>query len=392
MRAFALTWLMLWTLIGCKTTAGDSPAPNSSDDITSQRTPVKYQVEYVSQFQPTDEDHLSVCTWNIQWIGHWKAKRNADIANVLRHCDIAVIQEVVTPPWDVTIVSRDNPSVQNSITLKGDAESKAFVEAMRSAGFDGIELSPEDTGPNKNHINTTASEWYVLFFKSKKVEMAKDLPKGFLATPLAGNSVYSRVPYAFGVRARRNEKPSIDMVLISVHLHASGDKEPLRRCKARRIREFRFINEWITEKKEKHVSKEKDYFVLGDMNVEDLEEVEAYMGKTPAWFSTELAQITPESALEPETPAAQMNLRNVRSMNYLVDSKDMKGTNLKRDKAYDHVMHYTTTTLDIQPTLQIVDLAKTLNLESFPNANAFVQAYSDHNPLRFVITLSEDRD
>lgn len=391
MRAHALIGFMLWALIGCKTTEV-STASKDSDAIISPKS-AKYQVEYVSQFQPVDADHLSVCTWNIQWVGHWKAKKNADIANVLRHCDVAVIQEIVTPPWDVTVVTDGNPATQKTITLKGDVESKAFVDAMKSVGFDGIELSPEDTGPTRNHINTTASEWYAIFFKSQKAEIAKNLPNGFLSAPLAANPVYSRVPYAFGIRARHNGKPSVDMVLISVHLHATGDNEPTRRCKARRIREFHFINQWITERKEQHVSQEKDYFVLGDMNIEDLEEVEAFMGQSPTWLKTETAKIEDETAFEvPENPAAQMNLRNVRSMNYLVDSKDMKGTNLKRDKAYDHVMHYTTTTLDLVPTLQIVDLTKTFHLESFPNANSFVQAYSDHNPLRFVITLGADRD
>lgn len=393
MRIYAISMLAFLTLFGCKTTEdiASSKGAGTVDAGTVGANPQpRYQVEYVSQFTPAGNDQLSVCTWNIQWIGHWKAKKNQDIANVLRNCDVAVIQEMVAPPWDVTVTSKGS---QETVTLKGDVEAKAFVDAMKAVGFDGVELSAEDTGPTKNHTNTTASEWYIAFFKSAKVEIAQDLPKGFLARKLAGHSIYSRVPHAFGIRARHNGKPSVDMVLVSVHLHATGDNEPKRRCKARRIREFRYINQWITQKKKNHASHEKDYFVLGDMNIEDLEEVNAFMGESPEWLNTELAATEPLVDLDtPEDPSSFYMLRNVKSMNYAPETKTLKGTNIKRDKPYDHVMHYTTTTLDILPTLQIVDLAKSFDLESFPKANDFVQAYSDHNPLRFVVKLSEDRD
>lgn len=394
MRIHALAGLML--LLICCTTTSTGPTSKTNGIVVPDKesrevtAPLPYQVEYVSQFQAVDADQLAVCTWNVQWIGHWKAKKNADIANVLRHCDVAVIQEMVAPPWNVQVTAH---SKKGSKIIKGDIESKAFVTAMNNVGFDGIELSAEDTGPKKNHINTPASEWYVMFFKSHKVQVAPDLPKGFLAKKLAGHSVYSRVPHAFGIRAKRNGQPSIDMVLVSVHLHATGDNEPKRRCKARRIREFRFINQWISQNKAGHSSGEKDYFVLGDMNIEDLEEVQAFMGRAPTWLSAELAETAPLDDLDsPEDPSTQKLLSKLRAMNFHVTSNVMKGTNLKRDKPYDHVMHYSTTTLNVWPTLQIVDLAKTFGLENFPSANAFVQAYSDHNPLRFVITLGEDRD
>ncbi len=393
MRTYVTSFFVLLVLFGCKTT--EDINASKATGFTAPGAPAaspqdKYQVEYVPQFSPVDNDHLSICTWNIQWIGHWKAKKNTDIANVLRHCDVAVIQEMVAPPWDVTVTSK---GTAETVTLKGDVEAKAFVDAMKGVGFDGVELSAEDTGPTKNHTNTTASEWYTAFFKSAKVEIAQDLPQGFLARKLAGHSVYSRVPHAFGIRARHNGKPSVDMVLVSVHLHATGDDEPKRRCKARRIREFRYINQWVSQKKKNHASQEKDYFVLGDMNIEDLEEVNAFMGQPPEWLETELAATEPLVDIEtPEDPSSFAMLRMVKSMNYAPETKTLKGTNIKRDKPYDHVMHYTTTTLDIEPTLQIVDLARTFNLESFPKANDFVQAYSDHNPLRFVVKLTEDRD
>lgn len=395
MRFLILALLAVLTFATCKTPDIHPPlsepasAPQSAGPIEPESEQT-YEAKLVNQFSVAGPDSLAVCTWNIQWIGHWKAKRNDDLAETLKNCDVAVIQEMVAPPWDVTVVER---RTQTPRVLNGDPESKAFVDAMKAVGFDGVLLSPEDTGPTKNHTNATASEWYALFYKSVKVSAAPDLPSGFLARKLAGHSVYSRVPYAFALRAKREGKPSADFVLVSVHLHAKGAGESVQRSKAVRVREFRAINQWITKQRLKHQSKEQDFFVVGDMNIEDLEEVMAFFGQPAPWMEAEIASVPAASDdLEPLLPEAASRLRKVRSMNYAARSRTMIGTNLQRTKPFDHVMHHGDITLGTDPVLEILDIQKAFKLATFPNARTFVQAYSDHNPLRFVIRLSEDKD
>lgn len=399
MNARLLATLTILALIACQTSSRDGPyrepareAPSSSDVVPLPQTSGErhYEAKLVHAFTPPLDDSLAVCTWNIQWIGHWKAKRHEDLAKTLEPCDVAVVQEMVAPPWDVLVV---DPAKKATVTLKGDLEAKAFAEAMRKVGFDGVLLSEEDTGPTKNHTNSTASEWYVAFFKTSKVVAAKDLPSGFLAKKRAGNSVFSRVPYAFALRALRHGKPSVDFVLVSVHLHAKGPSETEKRAKARRVREFRAINEWITSQRSKHPSGEQDFFVVGDMNIEDFEEVMAFFGKPSPAIETELAAMP--LANERENPPlwdTSESLRSVQSMNYSARLRTMTGTNLRRTKPFDHVMHHRDITVETGAVLEILDMPAVFGLDEFPDARAFIQAYSDHAPLRFLIGLGEDKD
>jgi len=149
---------------------------------------------------------LSLCSFNIQFLGSSKERDNEALANLLKPYDVVVVQELVAPPYPGTF--------PNGEAFRPDPESKRFFDAMRALGFDYV-LSEEDTGTGDTiHSNGTNTEWFVAFFRASKVGRARDLPSGFLAEDRSNNDDYERVPYAF---AFRTGGKTLDFVLISVH-------------------------------------------------------------------------------------------------------------------------------------------------------------------------------
>ena len=87
---------------------------------------------------------LEVCSFNIQFLGNSKRRKNTTLADLLKDCDIAVIQELVSPPFAGTF--------PDGTAFKPDPESAAFFEAMEPLGFKFV-LSAEDTGTGpKNRL------------------------------------------------------------------------------------------------------------------------------------------------------------------------------------------------------------------------------------------------
>ena len=153
------------------------------------------------------EELLRICSFNIQFLGHFKNRDNVALASILREYDIVVVQELVAPPYSMTF--------PDGTGGRADAEARAFFDAMICNGFS-YQMSEEDTGPGeRNHTNTTATEWWVAFYKPDRVLAAPDLPSGFLAEDRSANPSYARVPYAFAFRSMDTDA---DFVLISVHL------------------------------------------------------------------------------------------------------------------------------------------------------------------------------
>ena len=202
----------------------------------------------------TAQSTIKVCSFNVQWVGSSSRRRNSTLADLLKSCDVVVIQELVAPPFPGTFPNGD--------PFKADSDSGAFFGAMMSLGFDYL-LSEEDTGTKpKIHVNSAATEWYVAFYKKEKVHEAEDLPHGFLATQRGDHPDFERVPYAFSFRTADK---NLDFVLISVHLKPNKDKDSV----ARRKQELAAIASWI----ETQDAKEHDFIILGDMNIEDEEEL-----------------------------------------------------------------------------------------------------------------------
>jgi endonuclease/exonuclease/phosphatase family metal-dependent hydrolase len=293
----------------------------------------------------TDEP-ISICSFNIQFLGNSRSRDDAALAAVVAPYDIVVVQELVSPPYV--------GNFPDGTPLKPDSESAEFFDAMRGHGFEYV-ISEEDTGSGDNiHRNGSSTEWWVTFYKPNRVVPANDLPHGFLADDRSNHDHFERVPYAFGFRTL---DAKLDFVLISVHLQP-GDGPSNR---ARRAEELNAISAWI----DSHDQDEHDFIILGDMNIEN---------------ARELASATPPGFIS------------------LNDECRPTNTNVNSPKPYDHVMVNTTWTNEVDQTydMQVVNLVELLrdnwhSSDPYPGApynhNAFRAAYSDHHPVVFHLTI-----
>jgi endonuclease/exonuclease/phosphatase family metal-dependent hydrolase len=289
---------------------------------------------------------ISVCSFNIQFLGNSRSRDDAALADIVAPYDIVVVQELVSPPYA--------GKFPDGKPVKPDAESAEFFDAMRGHGFQYV-MSEEDTGSGNNiHRNGSSTEWWVSFYKPNRVTPANDLPHGFLAKDRSNHDHFERVPYAFGFRTL---EAKLDFVLISVHLQP-GDGPANR---ARRYEELTAIAAWI----DSHDQEEHDFIILGDMNIENAKELAA---ATPPGFVS------------------------------LNDECRPTNTNVNSPKPYDHVMVNTTWTNEVDLTydMQVVNLLEELRDDwhysgPYPGApynhNAFRAAYSDHHPVVFRLTI-----
>lgn len=299
-----------------------------------------------------ETDHLTICSFNIQFLGHFKKKEDKSLANILKDYDIVVVQELVAPPIAGTYPDGE--------AFTADTESAEFFEAMEELGF-AYKLSEEDTGTNDEiHMITSATEWWVAFYKPDSVKYATDIPSGFLAEDRSNHDDYERVPYAFAFRTPESE---VDFVLISVHLQPGAPSSD----KNRRQHELAAIAEWVASNNDE----EKDFIILGDMNIED---------------ATELASATPSGYLS------------------LNDECRPTNTNLNNPKPYDHIMYNTTftTEIDSEFDLEVINLIEvmedswTSTEDEYPGDpyehNLFKQCFSDHHPVVFKIKVPDEDD
>jgi len=300
---------------------------------------------------------LSIVSFNIQFLGSFKKRDNAALADLLKDHDVVVVQELVAPPVD--------GSYPDGEPYSADNESVAFFDAMSRQGFEYM-LSPEDTGSGDDiHKNSTSTEWWVAFYKPERVELALNLPHGFLAEDRSNNPDYERVPFAFPFR---NLSGGEDFVLISVHLQPGGSSDD----KARRNHELSSIASWIDENDDQ----EKDFIILGDMNIENAEELSA------------------------STPAGFISLNDeMRRTNTLINDTSTHGA-----KPYDHVMYRPENTgneVDVAFDLIVINLIEAMrpkwtSSDSYPgdpyDHNLFKQYYSDHHPVEFRMIGIRDDD
>ena len=322
--------------------------PEVSPQPIAQR-PVVQQPTIAPQPQPFIPQPINICSFNIQFLGNPKGRDNLALAQLVQGFDIVVIQELVAPPFEGLY--------PDGTPYKPDPEAALFFRAMHQLGFAYI-LSEEDTGSGDNlHINSSSTEWWVSFFRPSKVQVARDLPGGYLAADRSNHDDYERVPYAFPFRTVDGTS---DFVIISTHLQP--DQGPSYR--ARRKHELQAIANWI----DAHDQIEQDFIVLGDMNIES---------------QKELLDATPHSFL---------------SLN-----DECRATNTKGDRPYDHVMYRPQyTVVDPQIDMQVIDLVKAMQPawnrpEPYPGApynhNGFRAVYSDHHPVWFrMMTQQFDDD
>ena len=302
---------------------------------------------------------LTICSFNIQFIGYSTRRDNNALATILKDFDIVVVQELVAPPFKGKFPDNTN--------FKPDKESAAFFNAMISFGFEYI-LSVEDTGTGEaSHINRSATEWWVVFYKAEKVKIADDLPTGFLADDRTDHVHYERVPHAFAFRTLNN---NLDFVLISVHLKPGRSNDN----KKRRKEELNTIAEWVNDKDDK----EKDFIILGDMNIEDYNELQ---DATPDGFYS------------------------------LNDECEATNTSVKSPKPYDHVMYRPAFTKEIDKkfdfkVINLIDVMRPFwdSNDSYPGGtknqiglseydhDRFRAFYSDHHPVVFKLNVLQTDD
>ncbi|MFK5913041.1 MAG: YHYH domain-containing protein [Woeseiaceae bacterium] len=134
--------------------------------------------------------YIDVVSFNIQFLGNFKNRDNEALAALMTPYDVVVVQELVAPPFA--------GKFPDSTNYKPDIEAQQFFDVMTAKEFDFI-LSEEDTGSNdKIHINSAATEWWIVFYKPDAVEPATDLPNGYLASDRSNYTVYERVPFNMG--------------------------------------------------------------------------------------------------------------------------------------------------------------------------------------------------
>jgi hypothetical protein len=301
---------------------------------------------------PANETALEICSFNIQFLGLFTKRDSPALASILDDCDIVAVQELVAPPYAGIF--------PNGEEYKPDAEAAEFFEAMKALGFD-YALSPEDTGKSvKNHNNGSATEWWVAFYRPDRVEPEGDVASQFLAEDRTAHPDYDRVPYAF---AFRTWDDNLDFVLISVHLRPG----PGPKNRERRAHELDSIAKWIDDHDN---DVEKDFVILGDMNIEN---------------KAELANATPEGFIS------------------LNDECWCTNTNPKSGKPYDHVMYNPTytTELDKEFNLMVVNLIDAMrgkweSSDPYPGDpyehDEFRMTYSDHNPVKFRMVIPVEDD
>ena len=252
MKKFLYLTLVCFVLI-----AGVSIPSQSNFAFYDPELPVQETV-----LQTTESPSLAITSFNIQFLGQSTKRDDAALAMVLRDYDIVVVQELISPPYE--------GNYPDGAEFRPDVEATEFFDAMTALGYE-YELSVEDTGTRPaNHNNGTGTEWWVVFYKDNKVKIADELPTEFLADDRTENDHYERVPHAFAFRTLEGE---LDFVLISVHLKPGGSSSD----KARRKVELDAIADWVDD----HDDDEKDFIILGDMNIEDCDELEDV---TPAGF------------------------------------------------------------------------------------------------------------
>lgn len=359
MAVRSLLLLCVIALTGCEQaldilqSASENPkAPPASIAGKNAKDAVSIALPAPQPALATGADQISVCSFNVQFLGNSRSRDDVALAEVVAPFDIVVVQELVSPPFAGRF--------PDGTPFKPDGESAEFFIAMQDLGFQWV-LSEEDTGTGDTiHRNGSSTEWWVAFYRPGRVEVARDLPHGFLASDHSNHPHFERVPYAFGFRTPDRK---LDFVLISVHLQPGGGRKET----ARRAEELNTIAEWI----HRHDQSEHDFIILGDMNIEDAEE---------------LAQATPPGFIS------------------LNDECRPTNTNINGPKPYDHVMFSTTHTTEIDRSydLHIVNLLDEMrddwaSTEPYPGQpydhNEFRKFFSDHHPIDFRLTIpSEDDD
>ena len=332
-------------LIGALALPDDDRTRVLAKEIVIPPTPVAVERFYAG------EERISICSFNIQFLGNSRRRDCGALGAVLAGFDIVVVQELVSPPYE--------GKFSGGKKFTPDQEAAEFFDVMITLGFEYV-LSNEDTGTGDTiHRNGSATEWWVAFYQPDRVQVAEDLPAGFLAADRSNHADYERVPFAFPFRTFDGGS---DFVLISVHLQPGA-----RTANAKRRRhELASIGKWVDQ----HDEVEKDFIIIGDMNIEDAEE---------------LAEATPEgfASLNDETVQTNTNVRSPKPYDHAMIHLDGSG---EIDRSFDFKV------------VNIVEIMENLwkSTDPYPGNpykhNPFRAFFSDHHPVVIHLTFQEEDD
>tara|TARA_B100000929_G_scaffold268877_1_gene238022 strand:+ start:40574 stop:41434 length:861 start_codon:yes stop_codon:yes gene_type:complete len=265
---------------------------------------------------------LSVVSFNIKWIGYSDDRKNHDLAKMLSQHDIVFIQEMVSPP-----VNGFYPSGK---PYKKDKESSDFLNAMLNEGFS-YALSIEDSGTgDNNETNSASTEWSIAFYKADNVLLKEHY---YIEEDRTNHDNYERVPYLFYFE---NKYSGNDYKFINVHLKPSNGLKD----RERRRQELNSIFTWINLNN----YNEKDFIILGDMNIYDCDRLNNWIPK-----------------------------------NYYRPDKECSGTNLDMSKPYDQVIVYEKINIEDVHVINLYDYFKKIDTKTFKSY------YSDHHPIQFYL-------
>ena len=329
---------------------------NNKENKTANRRVEIYFEDLTESTKPitlTKQDTITICSFNIKFLGHYKNRENKMLGEILNPYDIVVVQEMVSPP---------SPGVfpSNKETYQADIESKDFVEAMKNQGFS-YWISTEDTGPTQNHVNSTASEWWITFYRNNIIVPDSSRFYGFLDNTLAGNAQFERVPFCMPFKSLDNRST---FSLISLHLKPGNGKS----ARERRSNEIKTVFDWVDSQNESN----KDFIVLGDFNIYKKEEFEKYESKGVFSLNEDCISTNTKKYEDPE-----------------------------KGNPYDHVFYNTFSENEIIKSsfavVDIMSIVKQLNTEEIftyePYEHGlFSTRFSDHAPVSFNYVLGVDND
>ncbi|WP_432454824.1 hypothetical protein ACRRS0_05050 [Agarivorans sp. QJM3NY_29] len=346
---------LLSFVLVCFQTLGHSGGLDDNGGHYSRQTATYHCHQPSCETSSDNSSEISIVSFNIQFLGHFKRRDNKALAAFLSPYDMVIIQELVSAPYE--------GQYPNDELYGSDKEAGEFFDEMLGQGFE-YWLSEEDTGTNDViHTRTTSTEWFVTFYRPEVVEPVKHIPHGYVAEDRSNHDDYERVPYA---SAYRTIEGGNDFVLVSVHLEQGGS----RKDASRRKHELSSVANWI----EARTSVETDYFIVGDMNFEDCDEISKAL---PDGFS----------ALNQGSGCLATN------------------TNLNGPKPYDNLLYHAGAKDSLATTeLEVIDLIEAMRVswyEDFStpypgdspyNHDAFRQRYSDHHPVLFKVVVFSDTD
>ncbi|MBI1729064.1 hypothetical protein HYR53_00390 [Candidatus Acetothermia bacterium] len=313
--------------------------------------------------QTAEQKYISVCSFNIYEIGLIQQLKDLDrLSKYIEdaNCDLLLVQELKGTP--------DNKKLPSGNIVSSDIEAEDFVKSVQKAPSFIYHVSESDTGSDETHHDILANDWYIAFYNSNKLMLTESLPHGFLSSHIYGNSDFDRVPYAFSFKTTHGGS---DFVMISVHLH-EGDYKNVNNTRdhsdqEKRQIELNSIVNWI----QSHKREEHDYFIVGDFNFQDLEEIQE------------------------DVPA------NFESLN----SNGCFTNHAEVGKPFDDVLfeeQISATQIDTSYGLKIFDLVNFVESTDFQEKDCqtqpsevpykFNSRYSDHNLIKFRLIIPDKDD